>query len=157
MVTSPSGEPSDGIRKLYKKHYRRGTKPRLQKVREILQSEIQNSKVFVVVDALDECPEDSRQTLLVELKALQPKINLMVTSRDLKSIEDQVKKQFVGLTELKIRANIEDIEKYVNGRIDAQRTLGRHINGDLVLRNHVVKTISGKAQEMYIPPQIWGG
>jgi hypothetical protein len=101
------------IRTLYVKHQRGGTPPLLDEVRAALTREIGTySKIFVVVDALDECPDDGiRESLLKELRSL--KVRLLVTSRDIPSITQH----FRDATRLDISADDQDMREYIKGRI----------------------------------------
>ncbi|KAM7214558.1 hypothetical protein V8F06_010040 [Rhypophila decipiens] len=56
--------PED-VRTLYNRHHPKGTRPKVDDVAQILRREVNKySRVFIVVDALDECPErdDTRAT-----------------------------------------------------------------------------------------------
>jgi hypothetical protein len=105
----------DHIRSLHVKHQRGGTPPLLEDVRTALTSEIgAYSKVFVIVDALDECPEGgTRESLLKELRAFALNVRLLVTSRDIPSIASH----FHGAGRLDIFADDQDVQEYVRGRI----------------------------------------
>ncbi|CAG8373201.1 unnamed protein product [Penicillium salamii] len=75
------------------------------------------SKVFIVVDALDECdlPDNQRVKFLSDLRALQHDFNLRVfaTSRD----DQGIPALFEGCVSLRIQASSEDVRKFVAGRI----------------------------------------
>ena len=80
---------SDNVKSLYELHNHQSTRPTLDELTTALKSEIgAYSKVFIVIDALDEYPEDNgiRLNLLKALRSLVGTVNLMVTSRDLSSI-----------------------------------------------------------------------
>ena len=74
---------SDDVKSLFERHQRQSTRPTLDQLTDVLISEIRmRSKVFIVVDALDECREDdaTRALLLQVLRSLdgnfmQPSIN----------------------------------------------------------------------------------
>jgi hypothetical protein len=118
----------------------------LSVVSKILQSEIgRYSKIFVVVDALDECPESNRSALLKELRALQPTINLLVTSRFLDSIANG----FEGATCLEISASAEDVQKYTIRRISREQRLSRLVGKDAALGETIVETVVGNSKKMY--------
>jgi len=76
---------SDEIHEIYRIRYeKRGTRPTLKDVSTALQVEISRfTKVFLVLDALDECPtrEYTSDRILAELKKLLPGIRLMITGR----------------------------------------------------------------------------
>src|ERR1700722_1748401 len=105
---------SDHVKSFYERHRRRYTHPTLDQLTNVLISEIQTySKVFIVVDALDECREDDETRLLEVLRSLPQQVNLMVTSRNLPSIG----RQFEGAKRLHIRAKDDDMKVYIEGRI----------------------------------------
>lgn len=81
------------------------------------------SKVFVVIDALDEISEheDLRRLVLPQLQGLP--INLLVSSRYEKSIEQRLS----NAEHLEIRATAADVETYVKARIPSEHLLARHI------------------------------
>ena len=99
------------------------------------------SKVFIIVDALDECREDdgTRANLLQALRSLAGTVNLMVTSRDLVSIA----RDFQETKHLDICANDQDVRRYIEGRI--ARTPRRHLKA---LQESIVKKIVENARGM---------
>ena len=75
---------SDEIRELYEKHSKRETSPTLKDVAVALEAERSKfTKIFLVIDALDECPtsEHTVEILLRHLEKLRPILRLMVTGR----------------------------------------------------------------------------
>lgn len=102
------------------------------------------SKVFVVIDALDETSEheDIRRLVLPELQSLP--INLLVTSRYEKSIEQRLGKA----EQLEIQATAVDVETYVKARIPSEHLLARHIQADPTLEETIVDGIVKKSQGM---------
>jgi hypothetical protein len=140
-----SGFVSAEVRDLYFTRVRQNSPPTLDEVSKILQGEIARySKIFVVIDALDECPEAYRSTLLKKLRELRPAINLMVTSRPLDAIENDL----AGSPQLEIGANVEDIRAYIVGRIAGEKWLSRFVSKDATLGENIVDTIAGKAKKM---------
>src|ERR1700722_14718144 len=107
---------SDDVKSLFERHHRQSTRPTLDQLTDVLILEIRmRSKVFIVVDALDECREDdaTRALLLQVLRSFPLQVNLMVTSRDLPSIG----RDFEGAKRLHIRAKDDDMRIYIEGRI----------------------------------------
>ncbi len=104
------------------------------------------SKTFVLIDALDETSEheDIRRLLLSELQT-QP-INLLVTSRYEKSIEQRLEKA----EHLEIRATAADVQTYVEARIPSEHLLARHIKADPALEETIIDGIVEKSQGMYV-------
>ena len=116
QIVQGRGAITDHVQSFYERHQRRETRPTLSQLIGVLISEIQTySKVFIVVDALDECREDdaTRAMLLEALRSLPGQVNLLVTSRDLPSIA----RDFEGTKRLYIRAKDDDIRAYIEGRI----------------------------------------
>ena len=109
----------ESIRKLYDKHLR-GEKPRLsrEEIREELHCIIKAySRIFIVIDALDECKTDPiRDKLLSEVYELQEgcDIRLMATFRP--NIVPKAPSSG-SVTTLEIRAYEEDIERYLSGQM----------------------------------------
>jgi hypothetical protein len=131
---------SDNVKSLYRHHHDRNIYPTLNELTRTLKVEIGTyTKVFIVVDALDECTETngSRMKLLRALRSLAGPVNLMVTSRDLPSIEQH----FRDAQRLDIRATDEDVTKYV------QSQLANH-PGLVRLRDTITKKLVDKVGGM---------
>ncbi|KIM72175.1 hypothetical protein PILCRDRAFT_828843 [Piloderma croceum F 1598] len=145
---------SDEVKMLHKKHINRGTRPSLRKILQVLRSEIDDysgSKVFIIVDALDECPEDNkiRGTILTELWALQSTIHLMVTSRPHVTIELDPPCLIVD-----IRASDKDVLHYVDGWISCDQQLARHLKGRVALQEDLQRTVVCNAQGIYVDQSV---
>jgi len=144
---SVTSDISASVKALYSNHINTGTRPTLGESVKALQAEIRRySKVFIVADALDECPEDNgtRGDLLTELRSLVAAVNLLFTSRYLTSIE----RDFQGTKRLDIRANDDDIRRYIEVRIQREHRLARHVRADPTLQESIVNTIVGNAEGM---------
>ena len=90
------------------------TRPNLDELREALRAEVgRYSKVFIIIDALDELVEQDRGRLIKEVQSLA-NVGLLVTSRPLAVIEQIL----LGEMSIDIRAHEEDVRKYVKHRID---------------------------------------
>ena len=113
----------------------------------MLETEVRSlSKVFIVVDALDECIEiDDKCRLLCELQKLLPTARLLITSRP--HIAD-IDHHFQDFARLEVRASDEDIEAYIREQIATQRRLKRSVQNDETFKDDIVGTIVGKAQGM---------
>ncbi|KAF2186397.1 hypothetical protein K469DRAFT_526817, partial [Zopfia rhizophila CBS 207.26] len=106
----------DRLKPLYKKHQNYNTCPTLSEISTALRDEIAHySNVFVIIDALDECPEHNgfRDTLLMELGSLSRYVKLLVTSRPHISIEYDIE----GAIPLEIQASDGDLRKYLQDRL----------------------------------------
>jgi NACHT domain len=135
---------SDDITAIYGKHIRKQRRPSLAEYSELLQSEVRRfSEVFIVIDALDECPErEGIRGFIPEVRKLLPNAHLLVTSRHNPAIEHEFKKA----ARLEIRATDKDIKSYVDGRIREQPEF---IREDSTLRSAILDTIIQKADGMY--------
>lgn len=106
------------------------------------------SKVFIVVDGLDECPhreiDDVRDKLVDHLKGLPLKVQLLVTSRDLPTIA----LKFAADPRLDIHASKQAISGYLEARINTSGNLSRHIQKKPTLRQAIVETVARKAEGM---------
>lgn len=147
QLIQAQSEASANVKSLYAKHIRQNTRPELGNLVQAFQSEIRScAKVFIVVDALDECPEDNgvRQHILTELRSMAVTVKLMFTSRYLTAIERELQ----GAIRLDIQADEDDIRLYVKGRISREHRLMRHIQADSGLRDDIENTIVDKARGM---------
>lgn len=103
-------------------------------------------KLFIVVDALDECPsaDDMTSRFLLEIQKLRPNLHLLITSRPhLKRVTEQLLPDAIRL---EIRAHDEDIEKYLDEQFR------KKLLSSLVTDNtEIAKKITEKAKGMYIP------
>jgi hypothetical protein len=106
------------IKNLYDQHNR--SRPSLVEILSALHSvAAMFARVFIIVDALDECQasDGCRSQFLSEMLILQQnfEVNIFVTSRFIL----QVTEMFIGYPSLEIRACDNDVHKYVEGRIAA--------------------------------------
>ena len=135
----------DSVRRQYKKHVDKGTRPNLAEVAEELSQEIGRfQKVYVFIDALDECTdEQTRETLIDQLRKFQ-NLCLMVTSRYLDSVE----RIFENATMLEIGAHPTDVQKYVTSRIARGGRLSRHVKTDATLGKAIEESVVKNADKM---------
>ena len=140
---------SDSIESLQNKHKELGRRPSLDTLTTVLKTEIQTySRLFIVVDALDECfPEQVREDLLDKLRSLTTiaPVKLMVTSRHIPSIECAIHADI----KLEIIATESDIKTHVEGRISKDNMLKRLITRAPSMEEKVVGIVVEKARGMY--------
>ena len=108
----------DKAKSLYNRHKHRRTRPLFDEIANVLDSVVADySRVFVIIDALDECQVSvgGRRKFLLEMFRLQAKTGLclFVTSRFI----PEVTKAFEGSIFLEIRASTDDIQKYLDGHM----------------------------------------
>ncbi|KAJ7755758.1 hypothetical protein B0H14DRAFT_2978102 [Mycena olivaceomarginata] len=136
------------VQQLYKDHLKRGTRPLLVKIYELLCSAVaQWSKVYLVVDALDEYPDDPRMILLRYLTTIGPQVNLMLTSRPSVTAGKGLCREFTTLT---IRGSDTDIQIYLAERIRLSSNLQDHINEFPDLEGQIVEEIRRAADGIFL-------
>ncbi|KAF3288586.1 hypothetical protein TWF970_005649 [Orbilia oligospora] len=145
--TRPRCSP-DAVEDLYFKHQKPKTRPLQNEVIKALRSVVAlYTRVFFIVDALDECQtdDDCRTKLLEELLDLQSEsgANILVTSRPIPEIAGEFKES----GKLKIEAHSEDINRYLNGRM---RELPRFVAKNSDLKEGIRKSISGSVDGMFL-------
>ncbi|KAK6503772.1 hypothetical protein TWF481_008778 [Arthrobotrys musiformis] len=115
LAESKSSLP-ESVRVLYECHNKQRTRPSRDDIIQTLHSVVSTySKIFVIIDALDECPADCRTNLLSELFDLHTEygINIFTTARPIPDIVNK----FKGNTILEIRAHDEDVRAYLDAQI----------------------------------------
>jgi hypothetical protein len=108
----------DSVKALYDHHKDKRTRPSFDEILRALYSvAAMHSRVFIVVDALDECQvsDGCRMRFLSEVFNLQAKTraNLFMTSRFIPEIIEK----FKGTISMEIRASNEDVGRYLDGHM----------------------------------------
>jgi hypothetical protein len=137
------------LRLLYEQHLRKKTKPTLAELSELLHVELTScSRAFLIVDALDECDETrgTHRDLMAELLRLPSNTSLMITSREIPSIRDELN-QFCRL---EIQATEIDIRTYLERCIERESRLKGHVQADPVLGITLLDTVVTKVQGMLV-------
>jgi hypothetical protein len=130
---------SPKIRHVYRTHMKSGTRPTVDTLSALLQSESQAcSAVFIVLDALDEFREVSQHSLLRVVENLGSALRLLITARP--SIQS-ISKMFPDATRMEIRAIDEDIQNYVLRRLEE-----KHVVLEPRLLNLVQKSIAERSE-----------
>lgn len=133
----------NNMRKLHEEYNRRSRTLPLSETRDILHSIAPSfSRLFIVVDALDEGEQHVSNGMLTEVFNLQRTCgaNIFATSRHIPDIE----KKFERVQHLEIRAADEDVRSYVDSYMEK---LPRFVTQSLELqeetRTGIVKAIDG--------------
>ncbi|KAJ7270945.1 ankyrin repeat-containing domain protein [Mycena rebaudengoi] len=135
------------VQQLYEKHQDQRTRPSLDEVCEIFHSTIAvYSKLFIVVDALDEYPEAHRHILLDALATMGESVSLMLTSRA--NIAPEA--FFPTASVLEISANDEDIRCYVKAQIQKSFRLSKHVKARPELHDEIETKIAENADGMFL-------
>jgi NACHT domain len=145
----PEGASAPGnLKSLYQSHIRKGTRPALDEVSKLLLSQMESySQIFIVVDALDECPDGNgiRELMLAKLRLLQASkgVNLMVTSRPIPKIMEA----FEYDPQLEIRASEADVRRYLDGQMSR---LARCVIKNTTLQEDIKGEIAKAVDGMYV-------
>jgi Cdc6-like AAA superfamily ATPase len=134
----------DGVTSLYRRHKDKRTRPSLDEISEALRLvATKYSRVFILVDALDECQAigHCRDTLLSEIFGLQEHgVNFFATSREMSGITEKFKQS----PSLDIRADKQDLRRYVDGRIsDLPSFVRREPDRQEEVKTEIVKAVDG--------------
>ena len=134
------------VQQTYQYHCTKGTRPSLEEVLEMIASSMTPlSRVFLIVDALDELGNDGkvRQSLIRHLRQLQDlhHFNLMTTSRDIPDLA----LNFHQPRRVELRANPGDVRKYVEGHIG---NLSKCVEKNAKLQETIANTIVGSVDGM---------
>ncbi len=137
------------IKDIYDRHFTEKTRPTIKEMLNALQSAVSSfAKVYIVVDALDECQEanNTRNDLLGSLGVLADTVGLMITSRPNIRIEDN----FPDREKLEIAAKNEDVSKYLETRISQTPRLTRVVKSDTTLQTKIKDAITQNVKGMYV-------
>lgn len=118
QLTGSQSSLLESLEKVHNHHKPNRTRPSPEDMRNLLKSAASvYSRVFIVVDALDECQESEgfRANFLLELFNFQSQTgaNLFATSRPIQEIAEK----FKGGTFLEIRALDEDVQTYLTSQM----------------------------------------
>ncbi|KAI4090696.1 MAG: hypothetical protein LQ344_004600 [Seirophora lacunosa] len=141
--------PLEDITTCHERHSKLGTRPALKEISKLLSLQAQRfDEVFIIIDALDECPEADRNrtNFIGEVRGLLPKVRLMVTSRDIPSIE----KTFCSDLQLRIRATDQDVKLFVESQIDQEAELSDLLEDHDDVRSMITATVVEKSRGMSV-------
>ena len=143
ILTNPTSV-SDGLRALYEHHGPNNISPTVEELSGQLQAYACNlEKFFIVIDALDECPQVNWRDFLSHLRNLQPAVNLMITTRPTNYHENV----FPEAACMEIQAKDTDIQSYCEEKIRSDHRLDV-VQDDADLKDLVINTIAKNAQKM---------
>ncbi|KAI7771477.1 hypothetical protein LZL87_010917 [Fusarium oxysporum] len=145
----------DSAKNLYDRHKTKRTRPSVDEILGLLQSvAAMHSRVFIIVDALDEClaSDGCRTRFLSELFNLQIRhgINIFATSRFIPEIMDR----FETSLSIEIRASPDDVARYLKGHIEQLPSFVQH---DRQLQEEITTGISDAVDGMFLLAQLYLG
>ncbi|UKZ64327.1 uncharacterized protein TrAtP1_005545 [Trichoderma atroviride] len=152
LCFSQSSRP-EAVKSLHDKHYYRKTLPSLDEIASALQFVVKTfSRVFIAIDALDECRIKERPLFLSEIFKIQKEINakIFVTSRPIL----EIKNVFQGCISLDVVASRDDIYKYLDGHMSI---LPKFVHDNINLKEQIKSDITNIAQGMFLLAQLYLG
>jgi Cdc6-like AAA superfamily ATPase len=138
----------ENVKSLYERHKDKRTRPSLDEISRALHSLVAGySRVFIIVDALDECQGSNgdRKRFLAELFDLQARTgaSLLTTSRFIPEIVKEFEERSV---QLEVRASDDDLQRYLDGHMTK---LPSFVSRNADLQNEVKIAIINAVDGMY--------
>jgi len=137
------------IQRLYEECDRGKIRPDITKLTEALRNLCTGYKrIYVVIDALDECDEKSRKSLLAQFNKVDQSVaRFFLTSRPHLS---EMQKKFEGFPQVEIKAKNSDIREFILSNIRENDNLSEFIEDTIQLEDEIITTITSKAGEMLV-------
>lgn len=142
LATDQSSIP-DSVKSLYNQHKDKRTRPSLDDILKNLCSIMTTySRVYILVDALDECNSSDRSRFLANIFDLQAKTGakFFATSRPIPDIV----KEFSGSLSREILASNEDVQRYLDDHMSQLPTFV--LSGPLLqeeIKSAIVRAVDG--------------
>lgn len=134
------------LQELLEQHRDHSMAPSLEDITNGLTSSIETyAEVFFIVDALDECADEVRWELLENLRLCQSKVHLLITSRLLDSIGQELE----DFERLEIKANKADLELFIDHRIQKNKNLRRVVEKSPRMRTDTKDAVVKTSEDMY--------
>ena len=150
LVIACDGVPKS-VSELYRKLKTQERRPQLQDLEQTFLLACQKfDRVFVLVDALDECDIKHRKRFLRSLSDLQSDkpIRIFVTSR---YYEDYINQLFGSCPRIKVQAQEPDLRKYVSKQVENSN----EVDGiDEQSKKAIIERVVHGAHNMYVGTRI---
>ncbi|KAK4452241.1 ankyrin repeat-containing domain protein [Podospora aff. communis PSN243] len=127
--------------------------PDLEMLSRVLAQEAEgHSKIFFVIDALDECSDSNmeRTTLLGELEILPANFRILVTSRHTRTMAENLR----HATHIDISATADDVQRYVMTRVKKDLSAIPRLLSDKCLVEEIANAIVAKSEGMFLLAQL---
>ena len=145
QLVSRKREMIEELTEVYKKHSKDKTTPSLLESCRLLHAATGLfSKIYLVIDALDECAERTRDILFTELRKLKPQISVLITSRH--TFNGHYDPE--SALRLEVKADVLDIRHYLENRITESTKFQRLIKRQGDLHDVIISVITDKAKGM---------
>ncbi|KAE8310516.1 ankyrin repeat-containing domain protein [Aspergillus transmontanensis] len=149
LVVARGGPVEDEVKILRQNYDKKHTLPDLDEVRNVLYLEIRRySKVFLIVDALDELGDETREDFVDELnklRSLELTVNLLATSRPQRRLQYMLPTSRT----VEIHPSQEDLKSYVHSRIKADILLDSGGLSDQE-KGQIVDTVVKKSDGIFL-------
>ncbi|KAJ5297504.1 hypothetical protein N7508_007753 [Penicillium antarcticum] len=127
-------------------YLKRAVIPTTDTVLNMLSDEMSKySRVFIMLDALDELTTESRDELLYLISNLPKNKKLLVTSR----VPKEKTSPFSDVPQLEIRAKETDLTEYIDGRLQSSRLASKLMHNNKLKRD-IKDTVIKKANGMFL-------
>ncbi|RYP23580.1 hypothetical protein DL767_008772 [Monosporascus sp. MG133] len=148
QLTQGCSSLPNSVRSLHHDHKDKQTRPSFEEISRAIRSVAAlYSRVFIIVDALDEAPFEDRDKFLEAMSNLQQegqaRSNIFATSRP--EVGSHFAEHFEGYMSKEIRAADNDVLSYINGRLSTIRRprLSKFPDLQDAIRKQVVKAADG--------------
>ncbi|KAJ6602411.1 ankyrin repeat domain-containing protein [Mycena vulgaris] len=134
-------------KKLYNQHEEKGTYPTVNEVSNVLRAAIMDfSRVYIIIDAVDEYPETGREILLDYLTKMGPTVNLMIMSRPHITLDFSLPNPIT----LKIQADEHDVQRYVDAQIQISPHLREYVQSRDGLQEEIHSGVTRRVKGMFL-------
>ena len=128
-------------------HLRDATRPHQHELLELLRTFVPLfTRVYIVIDALDEVPEDGRDGFLKALMSLQA--SLLVTLRSSHWLHD---KQYIDIED----ENQKDIDLFIDKKLQESSKLTVLLKGKEQIKEQIGKKLRETSKSMYVTYVVW--
>lgn len=104
-------------------------------------------RVYVVIDALDECSDENERNLFVDsLHSLQPLVNVLITSRTTHLDNEG----FNSVQLVRFTPSTEDMSSYIGSRIRESKKLAGYTDRRRELEEEIQRTVIERANGMFL-------
>ena len=146
LLQGQTNFPQD-VELLYQRHKSKGSRPSITEWSDTIKAITRDwSRIFLVIDALDECTgAGTRSRLLKEIASLQDHVNVsfFATSRFIPDVLEE----FNGQLMLEIRATDEDVSTYITDRMTE---LPAFVRRNSMLQEEIVSKITAAVDGMSV-------
>ncbi|KAF8461238.1 hypothetical protein BDZ91DRAFT_684166, partial [Kalaharituber pfeilii] len=143
---------TDELMEMFTKHSNTQTRLPIRECIQLLKAQVARySRVYIVIDALDECGEKDSLMLAIHGIIREAKnASLLVTSREIGNLWEL----FRDTARVEIRASDTDIRTFLRSQLEKKPRLQVHFKKDPELLPFVIDTIASKANGMFLLAQL---